>query len=176
LVARPPATGERSSAGNLVMANVRLVWTLGSRLSVLRKGMRERQGLSLDPLVTRRLQTWIALRGRERGPLFLQLGKGGRMLAGRRLAGGWMQNQHRERPSVITQGLTRSLCAPWDISPQAPRILAASRLTPHWCGYQLRISRRLTPPRRTAIARQRRATGHPTTRSTWGPAFIALMS
>jgi site-specific recombinase XerC len=39
----------------------------GSRLSVLRKGRRERQWLSLDPLVTRKLQAWIALRGREPG-------------------------------------------------------------------------------------------------------------
>jgi integrase/recombinase XerC len=59
----------------------------GSRLSVLRKGRREHQWLSLDLLVTRKLQAWIALRGREPGPLFLQMGKGGRVLAGRRLAG-----------------------------------------------------------------------------------------
>jgi integrase/recombinase XerC len=59
----------------------------GSRLRVLRKGKREREWLSLDPLVTRKLQAWIALRGREPGPLFLQMGKGGRVLAGRRLAG-----------------------------------------------------------------------------------------
>jgi len=59
----------------------------GSRLNVLRKGRRERQWLSLDPLVTRKLQAWIAVRGREPGPLFLQMGKGGRVLAGRRLAG-----------------------------------------------------------------------------------------
>jgi integrase/recombinase XerC len=59
----------------------------GSRLSVLRKGKRERQWLSLDPLVTRKLQAWIALRGKAPGPLFLQLGKGGRVLVGRRLAG-----------------------------------------------------------------------------------------
>jgi integrase/recombinase XerC len=59
----------------------------GSRLSVLRKGKRERKWLSLDPLVTRRLQTWVTLRGKEPGPLFLQLGKGGRVLAGRRLSG-----------------------------------------------------------------------------------------
>lgn len=59
----------------------------GNRLSVLRKGRRERQWLSLDQLVTRKLQAWIALRGKEPGPLFLQLGKGGHVLAGRRLAG-----------------------------------------------------------------------------------------
>jgi integrase/recombinase XerC len=59
----------------------------GSRLSVLRKGTRERKWLSLDPLVTRRLQTWIALRGKEPGPLFLQVSKGGHVLAGRRLSG-----------------------------------------------------------------------------------------
>lgn len=59
----------------------------GSRLSVLRKGKRKRQWLSLDPLVTRKLQAWIALSGKEPGPLFLQFGKDGRVLAGRRLAG-----------------------------------------------------------------------------------------
>jgi integrase/recombinase XerC len=59
----------------------------GGRLSVLRKGKRERQWLSLDPLVTRKLQAWIALRGKAPGPLFLQLGKGSHVLAGRRLAG-----------------------------------------------------------------------------------------
>jgi integrase/recombinase XerC len=50
----------------------------GGRLSVLRKGKRERQWLSLDPLVTRKLQTWITLRGAAAGPLLLQVGKGGR--------------------------------------------------------------------------------------------------
>jgi integrase/recombinase XerC len=59
----------------------------GSRLSVLRKAKRERQWLSLDPLVTRKLKAWIALRGSEPGPLFLQVGRGGRVLAGRRLSG-----------------------------------------------------------------------------------------
>jgi integrase/recombinase XerC len=59
----------------------------GGRLSVLRKGKRERQWLSLDPLVTRKLQTWITLRGAAAGPLLLQVGKGGRVLAGRRLSG-----------------------------------------------------------------------------------------
>jgi integrase/recombinase XerC len=59
----------------------------GSRVSVLRKGKRERKWLSLDPLVTARLRAWVALRGKEPGPLFLQLGKGGRVLAGRRLSG-----------------------------------------------------------------------------------------
>jgi integrase/recombinase XerC len=58
-----------------------------SRLSVLRKGKRKRQWLSLDPMVTSRLRAWIALRGKEPGPLFLQLGKGGRVLPGRRLSG-----------------------------------------------------------------------------------------
>ena len=59
----------------------------GNRVSVLRKGKRERKWLSLDPLVTARLQAWVALRGKEPGPLFLQLGKGGRVLASRRLSG-----------------------------------------------------------------------------------------
>jgi integrase/recombinase XerC len=59
----------------------------GSRLSVLRKGKRERKLLSLDPLVTARLRAWVALRGKEPGPLFLQVGKGGGVLAGRRLSG-----------------------------------------------------------------------------------------
>ncbi len=59
----------------------------GSRVSVLRKGKRERKWLSLDPLVTGKLRAWVALRGKEPGPLFLQLGKGGRVLSGRRLSG-----------------------------------------------------------------------------------------
>ena len=59
----------------------------GSRLSVLRKGKRERKMLSLDPVVTARLRAWVALRGKEPGPLFLQVGKGGGVLAGRRLSG-----------------------------------------------------------------------------------------
>jgi integrase/recombinase XerC len=59
----------------------------GNRLSVLRKGKRERKLLSLDPLVTARLRAWVALRGKEPGPLFLQVGKGGGVLAGRRLSG-----------------------------------------------------------------------------------------
>jgi integrase/recombinase XerC len=56
-------------------------------LSVLRKGKRERKWLSLDPLVPAKLREWVALRGRAPGPLFLQVGKGGRVLAGRRLSG-----------------------------------------------------------------------------------------
>jgi integrase/recombinase XerC len=59
----------------------------GSRVSVLRKGKRERQSLSLDPLVTRKMKAWIALRGNDPGPLFLQVGRGGRVLYGRRLSG-----------------------------------------------------------------------------------------
>jgi integrase/recombinase XerC len=59
----------------------------GSRLSVLRKGKRERQWLSLDQMVMSRLRAWIVLRGKEPGPLFLQLGKGNRVLPGRRLSG-----------------------------------------------------------------------------------------
>ena len=59
----------------------------GNRLSVLRKGKRERKFLSLDPLVTAKLRAWVALRGKEPGPLFLQVGKGGGVLAGRRLSG-----------------------------------------------------------------------------------------
>jgi len=57
------------------------------RLSVLRKGKRERQWLSLDPMVTAKLQAWIALRGSEPGPLFVQIEKGGRIQNGRRLSG-----------------------------------------------------------------------------------------
>jgi integrase/recombinase XerC len=53
----------------------------GSRLNVLRKGRRERQWLSLDLLVTRKLQAWIALRGKEPGPLFLQLATAGALPA-----------------------------------------------------------------------------------------------
>ncbi len=34
-----------------------------------------------------KLRAWVALRGKEPGPLFLQLGKGGRVLAGRCLSG-----------------------------------------------------------------------------------------
>jgi integrase/recombinase XerC len=59
----------------------------GNRLNVLRKGKRERKLLSLDPLVTARLRAWVTLRGKEPGPLFLQVGKGGGVLAGRRLSG-----------------------------------------------------------------------------------------
>jgi integrase/recombinase XerC len=59
----------------------------GSRLSVLRKGKRERNWLSLDPLVTDRIRAWVALRGKAPGPLFFQVGKGGRVLSGRRLSG-----------------------------------------------------------------------------------------
>jgi integrase/recombinase XerC len=59
----------------------------GSRLSVLRKGKRERKWLSLDSLVTAKLQAWVALRGKAPGPLFLRIGKGGRVLAGHRLSG-----------------------------------------------------------------------------------------
>lgn len=59
----------------------------GRRLSVLRKGNRERQWLSIDPLVRAKLQAWVRLRGKDPGPLFLQLAKGGRVLAGRRLSG-----------------------------------------------------------------------------------------
>jgi site-specific recombinase XerC len=36
----------------------------GNRLSVLQKGKRERQWLTLDGLVTRKLEAWIALRGK----------------------------------------------------------------------------------------------------------------
>ena len=59
----------------------------GNRLGVLRKGKRERKLLSLDPLVTARLRAWVAFRGKEPGPLFLQVGKGGGVLSGRRLSG-----------------------------------------------------------------------------------------
>jgi len=57
------------------------------RWPVWRASLRERKWLSLDPLVTSKLRAWVALRGKNPGPLFLQLGKGGRVLAGRRLSG-----------------------------------------------------------------------------------------
>jgi hypothetical protein len=57
------------------------------RWPVWRASLRERKWLSLDPLVTAELRAWVALRGKNPGPLFLQLGKGGRVLAGRRLSG-----------------------------------------------------------------------------------------
>ena len=59
----------------------------GGRVNVLRKGKRERKWLSLDPLVTRVVRAWIAKRGKEPGPLFLQVGKGGRVLTGNCLSG-----------------------------------------------------------------------------------------
>ena len=59
----------------------------GGRVSVRRKGNREKNWLSLDPLVARLLRAWLAKRGREPGPLFVQVGKGGRILSGKRLSG-----------------------------------------------------------------------------------------
>jgi integrase/recombinase XerC len=61
--------------------------TRGGRVSVLRKGKREKQWLSLDPLVARLLRAWVGERGKEPGPLFVQVGKGGRVLSGKRLSG-----------------------------------------------------------------------------------------
>lgn len=58
-----------------------------ARLNVLRKGKRERKWLALDPLVARLLRAWVKERGKEPGPMFLQAGKGGRILAGKRLSG-----------------------------------------------------------------------------------------
>jgi integrase/recombinase XerC len=43
--------------------------------------------LSLDPTVVRVLQAWLAKRGTLPGPLFVQVGKGGRLLDGCRLSG-----------------------------------------------------------------------------------------
>ena len=54
----------------------------GSRLSVLRKGKRERQWLSLGPLVARKVQAWIALHGSEPGSL-LQCARRPRVLGAR---------------------------------------------------------------------------------------------
>jgi integrase len=58
-----------------------------SRVNVLRKAKREKTWLSLDPLVARLLLAWVAKRGKEPGPLFVQVGKGGRVLSGKRLSG-----------------------------------------------------------------------------------------
>jgi integrase/recombinase XerC len=79
--------GRALRRGEVVGLNLEHFDARGSRVSVLRKGKRERKWLSLDPLVTAKLRAWVALRGKEPGPLFLQLGKGGRVLAGRRLSG-----------------------------------------------------------------------------------------
>jgi integrase/recombinase XerC len=59
----------------------------GGRVKVLRKGQRETRWLSLDPLVTRLLRGWVDKRGRDPGPLFVQVGKGGRVLSSKRLSG-----------------------------------------------------------------------------------------
>jgi integrase/recombinase XerC len=79
--------GRALRRGEVVNLDLEHLDARGNRLSVVRKGKRERKWLSLDPLVTRSLQTWVALRGKESGPLFLQVGKGGVVLAGRRLSG-----------------------------------------------------------------------------------------
>jgi integrase/recombinase XerC len=79
--------GRALRRGEVVALDMEHFDARGSRLSVLRKGKKERERLSVDPLVTRKLQAWIALRGTEPGPLFLQVAKGGRVLAGRRLSG-----------------------------------------------------------------------------------------
>jgi integrase/recombinase XerC len=79
--------GRALRRGEVVELNLEHFDPRGSRLSVLRKGKRERKWLSLDPLVTDKMKAWVALRGKEPGPLFLQVGKGGRVLAGRRLHG-----------------------------------------------------------------------------------------
>ena len=47
-----------------------------TRWPVWRASLRESKWLSLDPLVTSKLRAWVALRGKNPGPLFLQLGKG----------------------------------------------------------------------------------------------------
>ena len=59
----------------------------GGRLQVLRKGKRERQWLRLDPTLARVLQAWLAKRGTAPGPLFVRVGKGGRVLERSRLSG-----------------------------------------------------------------------------------------
>jgi integrase/recombinase XerC len=79
--------GRALRRGEVVELDLELFDFCGNRLSVLRKGKRERKWLSLDPLVTAKLREWVALRGRAPGPLFLQVGEGGRVLAGRRLSG-----------------------------------------------------------------------------------------
>jgi site-specific recombinase XerC len=86
----------------------------GSRVSVLRKGKRERQSLSLDPLVTRKMKAWIALRGNDPGPLFLQVGRGGRVLYGRRLSGDGIHSRRWAKSSArlsarMGYGMRRSL-------------------------------------------------------------------
>jgi hypothetical protein len=53
---------------------------------VLRKGKREKKWLSLDPLVARLLRAWLAKRSKKPGPLFLRVGKGDRILSGKRLS------------------------------------------------------------------------------------------
>jgi integrase/recombinase XerC len=79
--------GRALRRGEVVGLDLEHVDVQGNRVSVLRKGKRERQWLSLDPIVTRKVKVWIALRGSEPGPLFLQVGRGGRVLAGLRLSG-----------------------------------------------------------------------------------------
>jgi integrase/recombinase XerC len=59
----------------------------GGRVNVLRKGKREKKWLGLDPLVARLLRAWLAKRGKEPGPLFVRVGKGDRILSGKRLTG-----------------------------------------------------------------------------------------
>ena len=89
----------------------------GSRVSVLRKGKRERKWLSLDPLVTGKLRAWVALRGKEPGPLFLQLGKGGRVLAGRRPSGDGI---HKILETRLRSTRPTATCAPPASSPVMP--------------------------------------------------------
>jgi integrase/recombinase XerC len=79
--------GRALRRGEVVSLDLEHFDTRGSRLSVLRKGKREREWLSIDSLVTRKLQAWIVLRGRESGPLFLQVGKGGGVRTSQRLSG-----------------------------------------------------------------------------------------
>jgi integrase/recombinase XerC len=79
--------GRALRRGELVGLDLEHFDPQGRRLSVLRKGKREREWLSIDPLVSAKLLAWVELRGKDPGPLFVQLAKGARVLAGRRLSG-----------------------------------------------------------------------------------------
>jgi integrase/recombinase XerC len=60
--------GRALRRGEVVELNLEHFDTRGSRVSVLRKGKRERKWLSLDPMVTAKLRAWVALRGKEARP------------------------------------------------------------------------------------------------------------